>query len=679
VKVVRNKLFEDPDQSFAKGGQPLDWSVDLAHPFGVGSNGKVEVGPPSTSHEEVGEKSAFAFNNYEGRIWPLAGVIAFWEAPTKGYLMEILQELIMHDEIFVYELEMEDFDDFLFDIPNPDLSADDEDLIVTLKEYPANPKLKLSHLNRPEHTKSPMDPTKKTPNQKVTDKVGQKIDDKNTWKRNQPFESVVRTSLTESPDTMCANPRITVGAWGEYHDSWHCATRDEKVAAYNDDDARAFGIINKDVHMGKKLDNGSFWMSTPGETHLISGRHDYKFAGRIWLGKGLISFWEYPKPGEMAKFLDKMAEYMENKRSSESDFIKDENNKKIFNKPIRNALDDFLVEVIEKDDKIVNDTKNYDKSEKAVWKTKEGQWDTWGNDPHIRFSTKYIKLKNYDNLTSVKQLAPEDMAGEHGKSPMDPTKKKRNVPTGFGSKHPDAEAKAEERRNKPFESLITESPDKFEYDGKEWGVFGSGALAFEVVINDKTDEIIDVKFNPKEGYHCDFSETTNGHDRIYPGRIYPKPKVITFWAYPSSDEFDKIINLMEKSLDQDLWNKGWKVEVYLGQNSKPIHAGDRRYGNNYDRKSDFKEFIPIEQYMGSHGPPAEEKQKHLMSYKEKLDHKRSTGWGKGSGSDKYGKKKPLPYRQAMQAESFYPGLNENPNATIDPKVWAKYKNPNATP
>jgi len=55
--------------------------------------------------------------------------------------------------------------------------------------------------------------------------------------------------------------------------------------------------------------------------------------------------------------------------------------------------------------------------------------------------------------------------------------------------------------------------------------------------------------------------------------------------------------------------------------------------------------------MGSIEPPEEEKAKHLMGYKEKQELKKK-GWGRGSGSDKYGKKRPLKMRQAMYAESL---------------------------
>ena len=162
-KIVRNKLFEDPDESYAKDNFPLRWDDNLAHPFGVNINmGKLMVGPPRSDHSTMNNLTAYAFEDYEGRIWPQAGVIAFWEAPPKKILMHILELLLLDDEISVYNLTMEDFNDFLFDIPNPDQSADDEDAIYTLDEYPENPKITIKDqgfevkIKRPQHTISPL-------------------------------------------------------------------------------------------------------------------------------------------------------------------------------------------------------------------------------------------------------------------------------------------------------------------------------------------------------------------------------------------------------------------------------------------------------------------------------------------------------------------------------------------
>jgi len=153
AKIVRDKLFEDPDTTSAKGDE-IGWEEPTAHPFGVSMGGQVEVGPPGSTHDDVGTKSAFAYTDYQGRIWPIQGIVSFWEAPPKKTLMNILDQLLLHDEISVYEIE--DWDDFLIEIPNPDQKADNEDAAFTLDEYPNDPNLKTFHLNRPEHTVSPM-------------------------------------------------------------------------------------------------------------------------------------------------------------------------------------------------------------------------------------------------------------------------------------------------------------------------------------------------------------------------------------------------------------------------------------------------------------------------------------------------------------------------------------------
>lgn len=165
-KIVRNKLFEDPDESYAKEDS-LRWDMRKAYPFGVNvMRSEVAVGAKQNTHDTVGMDSAFAYKDYEGRIWPLDGVIAFWEAPSKTVLLHIFNKLIQDPKLKEYNIKPEEIHDFLFDIPNPDQTADDEDLIVTYKEYPDNPKIQYRDekfdvkIKRPQHTVSPLNKKK---------------------------------------------------------------------------------------------------------------------------------------------------------------------------------------------------------------------------------------------------------------------------------------------------------------------------------------------------------------------------------------------------------------------------------------------------------------------------------------------------------------------------------------
>lgn len=200
AKIVRNRLFEDPDESQAKG-ESLRWDVRDGHPFGVNiMRSEVAVGPKHMTHGSVGSDSAFAYGDYEGRIWPLDGVIAFWEAPTKTLLLHIFNKLIQDPKLEKYNIDPEEIHDFLFDIPNPDQTADNEDAIYTYSEYPDNPKITVKDQNfdvklkRPQHTISPLNKKK----EKTSYGGGSKL---TAWdaKNNIRYRQALQTSESEKP------------------------------------------------------------------------------------------------------------------------------------------------------------------------------------------------------------------------------------------------------------------------------------------------------------------------------------------------------------------------------------------------------------------------------------------------------------------------------------------------
>ena len=631
--IVRNKLFEDPDTSYAKDSQPLRWDDNLAHPFGSNiAQDMFDVGPPGGDHATVGkEDDLFALNDYLGRIWPEAGVIAFWEAPPKRTLLNILQKLIDHDEISVYGLEMEDFEDFLFDIPNPDQTSDDEDAYFTLSEYPDNPAIDHNGIEfkvkeRPQHTVSPMN---KTPQKvKVSDNIGKKVDDRNAWRRAKPFESVVRPTVNESPDTMCATPQATVNAWGKYQDSWHCSIPDDKVAAYDSEDARPFGIIDVDDVYGRKVEKGEFWVGAQKETHEI-GRWRYKYAGRIWMNKKLISFWEYPPPRKMKEFLDTLAD----KLGEKIGMIPEGKEK------LRRQLEfDFLIEIIEKGESA--------DEEKEIWKTKHGKWDTWGDNPHTRFTTKYIKVKDYANLTSVKQLSKEDREGEHQVSPM--LKKKRAVPQGFGSKHPKAEVRAEERRNKPFESALPK---------KKWTKVDPEPFSDELINlvqtaykNTPEGSFINTKRDVMEPdwLSIDFDENPDIDATIFyrearPNETWQGKKIQGLGHDGSKAAIGVMFNKFKELLNTNgVWVEGSDAVEHILYKMNVEYVDNEELAQRIFPDSNLK-------FIGDRG-------KYTRSIGSKEI--KETIFGKP---------------QLKVNESFYPQLNENPNATIDPKIWNEFK------
>jgi hypothetical protein len=201
--------------------------------------------------------------------------------------------------------------------------------------------------------------------------------------------------------------------------------------------------------------------------------------------------------------------------------------------------------------------------------------------------------------------------------------------------------------DRTLESL-NESPDNFKFNGKTYNVRTRNAFAFEVKIN-KKGEIKNVMINPAPGYHMDYDETTGGKDRIYPGRIFIDQKILTFWTYPTKEELDIIIPVMERKLNIKIYNNDWLVEVYLDESGNPYGMGDRTLDSKYDRYNDLNKFIPVEDYTGSLDIPKEEREDHT---KLPLFKTRKAG-PTTFGSNRYAEKLPLIKRQELFTESVH--------------------------
>jgi len=231
------------------------------------------------------------------------------------------------------------------------------------------------------------------------------------------------------------------------------------------------------------------------------------------------------------------------------------------------------------------------------------------------------------------------------------------------------------------EDLINESPDGFiSSDGIKYSLNAESgtSYSFEVILNTNTKKIADVLFSnrPNSGHGTD--DITKGHysgnkdtnvsydikssrynfnwQKIYPGRLFMKPKIITFWIYPTASELKTIIKIIEKKKDIKMFFNDWRIEVYKeGLKNK----GAKEYNNNYDRSSSDIEFIPIEKYIGSKKPPTVEYLQHLDT---KTKHE--VPFGYGSRNPVYQSKRQWQMASATEEgkeEDFYPKLFENPD------------------
>ena len=228
------------------------------------------------------------------------------------------------------------------------------------------------------------------------------------------------------------------------------------------------------------------------------------------------------------------------------------------------------------------------------------------------------------------------------------------------------------------ENILNESPDRVTPpDGIMYLAKGSNSIAysFEVIMNTDTETIEDVLVsNVPNMYHGE-DDITHGpiggqanitnisinrddtYDfnwmKVYPGRIYLKPKVITFWVYPTVDEFKKIISIIEKKKKINIMNDGWQVEIY----TKGLkNSGTLSYSNNYDR-NDKSQFIPVEEFIGSSNTPKSFYIRHLDK-----KHNNEVVPGFGSKNSNYMKSRKwqmaTPGMESLSS-SFFPRLFEN--------------------
>lgn len=213
--------------------------------------------------------------------------------------------------------------------------------------------------------------------------------------------------VRESADRIC-EPGIYFGVN-------ICAHGAKPIANFDDEDSHSFGFDAATGHMK---------VSEAGKTHAHMDReyenslgydedNDNIYEGRLWKNKKIISFWDYPPPEDFEKVIKSIESELYDKEGIDLD---------MWNNP------DWKVEVIISPE-----------DGKPIWNP------DFSSIIPMEFHTKLIPLKNYGG-----SINPE--RSEHEKSPL--LKKNHRVPSGFGSKHPKAENRAQWRIAKPFESLV---------------------------------------------------------------------------------------------------------------------------------------------------------------------------------------------------------------------------------
>jgi len=182
--------------------------------------------------------------------------------------------------------------------------------------------------------------------------------------------------------------------------------------SWNDDDSYVFGYYNGKMYIERKGNHTTLHWSIPPEKRLPMdnylsdhewSRNMYKYPGRVWLRRKVISFWEYPPKYELQKVMRDI---------------------KKLGTPMGN-LKDWKIEVIDKKGKYEAPETlfGYDSPEAAGWVA-------WNATTVAKAGgkIKFIPVDEY--IGSEKQVGKEI---QHMLSPM--KKKSVAVPYGAGSRH----------------------------------------------------------------------------------------------------------------------------------------------------------------------------------------------------------------------------------------------------
>ena len=535
-KIVKSTINESPD-AIKYGSNPDGVWYDTAGAYGFGwIDGKLYLSNESETHDQMKipkdkKISLKARKNFDfaGRVFIRQKILTFWAYPENQKDLYKLTKIL--DSALGIKISTDP--EWKIEVSKKIGKRKDPNFkfvrdFIPLSKYIAPGEWSQEELDK-EHIKSPAQKKKKNvPAGLGSKKYAKDLPLAMRQAMSTSESQIVRPTINESPDTVCSNSKNLKNSTGDYYNSWDCRDDNDQIAGYYNDDAYAFGIIDeKESTYGTKLDYGKFWLGDKGDTHRF-GRELYKFAGRIWIKKRIISFWEFPQPNEMEKFLADLANVLH-----DSKYIRGNVER------IKEKLNNFWIEIIEEG--ILSDIK------KDIWK-QGGSWQGGVKG----FQTKFIKIKDYKNLSNVNQLNPEDLKGDHVKSPMDPTKKKKSVPYGFGSKHPEIQNREEERRENPFESFYP-LLNEFSVGNVEIADVDAYIGGMAKGVNDKIDFISKINPDCIIDFGCANGDILNNIHKKY-------PNIQGFIGY---DLDEKMINMIKSKYPDIEATDNWKEAIYL--------------------------------------------------------------------------------------------------------------------
>ena len=216
-------------------------------------------------------------------------------------------------------------------------------------------------------------------------------------------------------------------------------------------------------------------------------------------------------------------------------------------------------------------------------------------------------------------------------------------------------------------NLIKESPDVLKLnDIFNLFYYDDDAIPFFVHVDKNHSKILRLNIGSHGVSHGEITQKFfyrmfyKKQDKAFAGRLWKKSRVISFWVYPNVELFKEIIKKLEKKLNIQIFNNGWRIEVIKKDNQiqrkdfDPNSQEDDYYFGDRDgnRNNPGQELIPIEDYIGSEDFPEELRIQHMLSWQEKDKLKKEKGVkGFGSGKTAWDKPHNIKWRQAIYQEN----------------------------